>query len=220
MKKELYAEYEKIVTGQKKTFSSSFFKGNEEAAKENAVFIMKYAFEKFLGWNPDDIANSVNMDILKIMKIHPLIKYLQIPDEFGGKLDPKYLAHLLYPDRIYYNDSNLALDTYKRVITTKGCSYPKKFFHDEKGVNRAKVCLSYVLREKLIFSNIEEVYRHFLTTKGRSDIRNYYLTTAFELFETPIDYVHQTLSASQRNEFLYNYYKFIYLYSRVEKDNL
>ena len=33
MKKELYAEYEKIVTGQKKTFSSSFFKGNERQRK-------------------------------------------------------------------------------------------------------------------------------------------------------------------------------------------
>ena len=69
MKKELYAEYEKIVTGQKKTFSSSFFKGNEETAKENAVFIMKYVFEKFLEWNPDDIANSVNMNIQNIWLI-------------------------------------------------------------------------------------------------------------------------------------------------------
>ena len=81
---------------------------------------------------------------------------------------------------------------------------------------RAKICLSYVLREKLIFSNIEEVYRYFLTSKGKADIHNYYLTAAFDLFETPIDYVHQTLSSSQRDEFLFNYYKFQYLYTKKQ----
>lgn len=216
MRKELCLEYDRIVTGQKKTYSSSFFKVNEEIARDNALAIMRYAFEYFLCWTPEDIANSLTFEILKIMKLHSLIKYLQIPEEFGGKLEARYYAHILYPNKIYYDDSNLALDTYKRVISIKGCSYPKKFFHDEKGVARAKICLSYVLREKLIFSNIEEVYRYFLTSKGKADIHNYYLTAAFDLFETPIDYVHQTLSSSQRDEFLFNYYKFQYLYTKKQ----
>lgn len=45
MRKELCLEYDRIVTGQKKTYSSSFFKVNEEIARDNALAIMRYAFE-------------------------------------------------------------------------------------------------------------------------------------------------------------------------------
>lgn len=47
MRKELCLEYDRIVTGQKKTYSSSFFKVNEEIARDNALAIMRYAFEYF-----------------------------------------------------------------------------------------------------------------------------------------------------------------------------
>ena len=69
MRKELCLEYDRIVTGQKKTYSSSFFKVNEEIARDNALAIMRYAFEYFLCWTPEDIANSLTFEILKIMKL-------------------------------------------------------------------------------------------------------------------------------------------------------
>ena len=45
MRKELCLEYDRIVTGQKKTYSSSFFKVNEEKARDKALEIMRYGFE-------------------------------------------------------------------------------------------------------------------------------------------------------------------------------
>lgn len=216
-KKELYSEYEKIYVGIKKNLPGSFFKENPDKAKENAIAIIKYAFEIMLGWTPEDISFSVNADILKTMHLNTLVKYLQIPEEFGSKIEPKYFAHILYPDKIYFDDSGIALNIYKRILSGENIGYPKKFFHDEKGIARAKVCLSYVLREKLIFSDIEEVYKYFLTPQGKADIHNFHLNAAFALFETPIDFVHQTLAESQKNDFLYHYYKFKYLYKKANK---
>lgn len=213
-KKELYAEYEKVYTGVKKNVSLSFFKGSPESAKENAIIIMRYAFEKMLNWAPEDISNSLTMEILRQMHLTNLIRFLQIPYELSAKLDSRYFAHVLYPEKIYYDEKGITLSIYKRVLSGELAGYPKKFFHEEDGYVRAKACMSYILHEKLIFSNLEDVYRHFLTQRGRADIQKYHLVTALSAFETPVDYVHESLPASQQDEFLFQFYKFKFLYKR------
>lgn len=218
--KELYSEYEKLLLGKKKNFPGAFWHSTPAISRRNALTIIRYAVEKLLGWTPQDVADAFTLNLMHMMKLHTLLKYLDIPNVYEGGFDAEYIAHLLYPREISYDPARVTLDVYEYVISDKIHAYPKRFFYDEDGAVRAKICLSYVLRTKLFFTSLEEMYARFASQEGQQILTDYHLTNAALLFDSPLDYLHQSLSAAQKNEFLYNYYKFKLMYRQQKKDDL
>lgn len=216
-KKELYAEYEKLLLGKKRNLPSSFWDQNPTISYQNALTIIQYAVEKLLKWTPSDVANALTLKTMHMMKLHTLLKYLNVPDVYESGFDARYIAHILYPREISYSHAQATLEIYQRIISDKACAYPKRFFHDESGVQRAKICLSFVLRNKLFFSSIEDMYSRFASSEGQKIMAEYHLLTAATLFETLIDYLHQSLSEAQRDDYLYNYYKFQIMYRQQKR---
>ena len=78
-KKELYAEYEKLLLGKKRNLPSSFWDQNPTISYQNALTIIQYAVEKLLKWTPSDVANALTLKTMHMMKLHTLLKYLNVP---------------------------------------------------------------------------------------------------------------------------------------------
>ena len=61
------------------------------------------------------------------------------------------------------------------------------------------------------------MYSRFASSEGQKIVAEYHLLTAATLFETLIDYLHQSLSEAQRDDYLYNYYKFQIMYRQQKR---
>lgn len=220
--RELCCEYETILLGKRRNFPGSFWEQGEVESRENAIVLFRYAIEKILNWTPLDVKNALTPEIIDMLKLTVVMKYMNITGEYDLGFNSHYIAHLLYPTIIPYDSAQVTLSIFKNVLKNGSGAYPKKFFHDEAGVYRARICLSYVLRNELLFSSIQDVYKCFASSEGIRIINKYHLSAAAPLFETPIDFLHQSLSETQRNPFWYNYYKFQVLYReqrRLYKEN-
>jgi hypothetical protein len=131
------------------------------------------------------------------------------PEELSKRNDCFYVAHLLYPKRIPYSTRNLVMITYQRVLNHESGKFPKEYFSGAEGQLRACICLQYLLIEHLSFTSIEEIYYYFSTTKAMSMLRQFRLATVCsELYESPLDFLHNALPSSQKNELYYQFYRF------------
>lgn len=209
MSKELKREYEDILLGKKKNYSTVFFGRDKDACHRNALEIIRYALEAFLRWTPQDIAGNLTGDIIELMKLETLIKYIEFPGELNSKTDMFYIAHLLYPQVIPFHPKEKTLQIYAAIVSKKIYRYPKGFWEGTDGVLRAKTCLKYMLQNYTVFHNVAEMYKCFSTSEGNKLLRQYQLMGACEcFFDAPLDFLHETLSKTQRSEFYYHYYRF------------
>lgn len=207
--REIKSEYENILLRKKKNYSSSLFNSSDENNEKTALVIMRYAFESFLQWTPQDIKNCINWEILQTMKLDTLIKHIKFPGELTPRTDLDYIAHLLYPNIIHFDSKEKTLRIYKNVLSKKVYRYPREFWEGPEGEARARFCLRYMLQNCMVFHNVEEIYKAFSGREGIKILKDYQLYVPCELiFGSPVDYLHVTLSQSQKDEFLYHYYKF------------
>ena len=216
--RELQIEYENIILGKKRNYSSAIFGSpNKEINQKNAICIMKYAFESFLNWSPEDVKRLINPKIIRLMKLENVIKYIQFPGELNPKTDLFYIAHLMYPNIIHYNSREITLKVYKDILNKKIYRFPKDFFEDDEGVNRARLCFRYMVQNYFHFHNLEEMYEYFASSKGKKALKEYQLLSVCDvLYSHPLDYMHDSLIEEQQDEFLYNYLKFEIEYGKAE----
>lgn len=229
--KEYYYAYEQFLLGYNfskmdapvRNYPRGCFADDMPASekKAKAVLILQYAFRDILKWDADTCRVAINQEILDTMQLSNLKRYLDIPEEYNGKVDPVYFAHLIYPEKVTFDRDKLVIDIYKEVLEEKEINgkkrcYPKKFFQDEDGRKRAIQCMSYALRNNTSFRNIEEVYET-LSDKSKKFLKDNKLLLAEWNFDTPIDYLQDSLAEGQQDDFLFAYYKFKYLFNRPEK---
>lgn len=216
-KKELYAEYEKILLGKRRNYNSSLFDRGVKKNQENACEIMRYAFF-LLDWTPQDVAHCTTFQILKLMKIDVLMKYIDFPEELNKKEDLFYLAHILYPTEIHFNTNEIIEKTFKKVLNKELYSFPKRYFLGENGSVRLRICFITYLREKCNFRCIPDIYAHFSSPAGTSELKKCYLIAPCkDIYETPVDLIHDALADNQKDDLSYSYFKFKYLYHKEAK---
>lgn len=202
-------EYEQILTGKKNSFSAAFFPFNDENNERRALAILKYAIEKYLEWSPEEVKLYLNANIIKLMKLDSVMRFIRFPPELNPKKDYFYIAHKLYPNRIPYNESELVINVYKRVLSGELCKFPKEYRADTSGFMRVKICFQYMLEQFMQFSSINEMYDFFSSSEGTKALKEYKLySICCEMFESPLEYLHESLPIKQRSEFLYRLYKF------------
>ena len=189
----------------------------DKEKRDRALDILRYAFKNVLKWDYDVCKEKINNEVIEKQKLTNILKYLDIPEEFNGRVDPVYFTSLIYPEKVKFDRDKLTLDIYKSILENDNkpkdqkVSYPKKFFLEEDGRKRACLCLNYILK-KNTFKNLEEVYK-LLSEPNKKFINDNKLTLALPNFETPVDFLQESLDVSQQDEFLYTYYKFKYLYN-------
>lgn len=215
---DIFYEYEKILLGKRKNYSSEIFANQTAAGKEEiALMFFRCIFEKYLKWTPQEAYYCLNEEVIRTMKLVPLIRFIRFPSEFNPMQDCFYIVAKAYPDEFTINSVKQTEIVYNRVLSGEASRYPKFFFEGQDGIVRALICLKYAIKEYLTVTTANELYRYF-AHDGVVFLKKYKLWDAFVLnFGTiPIDYLHScfTKEVQQEYSFLYNKYKMIDNYKK------
>lgn len=209
MSRNVILEYESVLLGQKPSISKYFFNWSNYTNEQLALDIIRYSIKTYLKWNPLQVEVSLTNTVLKSLKLDDVITYINYPPELNNTQQINYLAHLLYPEYIKFDNRNVILQTYKDLQDKKIKRFPKSYFSGVNGSLRARTCFLYMLEQSPAFSSIEEMYQHFASRRGTNTLKAYHLlTTCIELYETPLKFLHMALPTEQKSEYFYQYYKY------------
>lgn len=224
VRNRLLYEYEQILMGNRNSFSRSFFPKNQPSEREkNALAVFKYAIEMFLGWSPYVAKEKLKKPIIRDMRLSKVLTYIDFPVELEPDKDLDYVLSLLYPKQILITKEERILRYYVRLLEQKDRYFVRGYFSESDAREKACICLRYILTNHSKSKSIEQLYNMFSSTRGRgskdegSDIENSgkeYLKQykldhiASDLYENKLDFLHDALPDSQKNNFLYLYYKF------------
>jgi hypothetical protein len=218
--KGLLYEYTNVLCGTNKDISTIFFKKGPSAQNEIfAIELLKYMFEIFLRWTPEDACARFDKQVADEMHVSRIIKYLPISD-MEPDIDYSYIVHLVYPDIIPYDKDRLTIRIYKAILDDNNSrsKFPKGFFDGIDGRRKACVCFRYMIENYFAFDSIEAMYSFFSTKEGEASLNKYGLYLALkDVFVSPVKYLHETLPQDEKNDFLYFYYDIMYNYDRKAK---
>lgn len=222
MERGLLYEYLKVLTGESAGFSSYILGKKSPTSARNARVICRLAFEIFLRWTPDDVANRLTYDIIKELKLENVITYLGLPDDYFNSGDYTQLAAEIYPGQLSISERTLVINTYKMVLRGKenGGMYrfPKKYFDGNIGLKRAYICFQYLLSNYTFFHSTKEKYEFFATPAGTHLINEKGLKLVLrDIFTSPVRYLHESLPEEEKDEYWYHYYNFLYYYNKERK---
>lgn len=209
----LVAEYEEILLGNRKSFSQALFPFSKKGNQKLALEFLRYVIDHYLHWTPEEVRDYMSLEVIDSLKLRRVLNRIEFPPHINKKTDMFYLAHMLYPNIIQYSEEDLTLRIMKQVENGTLGKYPKGFFVGIDGLFRAFVCVHYMIDEEIQVRNIEELYQFFSEGKKlRPIIRKYKFGNPMsDLFLSPVDMLHESLSKNQRNDFWYHFYKFKYL---------
>lgn len=209
--KSLQVEYDELMCGKRRTFSSSHFgKRSSENCVENAKIVIKYALDTYIGWPVEVMFYRLDMSVMSKLKLVPIIKYLKIPPEYDRDRDTFYILSVVY-DRYIPGKRSRTVHMYERALEGKVQKFPKEYFSGPEGRKRAIFCLQYLVNQKYPFMSPEELYAESgkpSWTTMLKESRLYPICKA--QFGDPVTFLHASLSVEQRDDFMYHYMKYMH----------
>lgn len=217
LSQELIMEYENCLLGKNRTIPAFYFSFDRHSNMQQALNIMKYAFETYLkSWTPVDLRENIDRKLLDKLKLSGLLKYIIFPPELNPQKDYFFIVWSIYPNTVNLDKNDLILKVYKDMMDGTIKRYPKEFFTGIYGLVRAGLCLQYAIEQNLPVSSIKELYHFFSTPTASTFLRKNKLYAVYEdSFETPVDYLHYALPAQQKDPLWYSYYLFCYKLHRM-----
>ena len=207
--RELMYEYNDILMGRRRGFAPYHFQEDAMGNHRKALCMFDYVFKRFLNWNPNMVRDFISLPLLRTMKVDCLLRYVRFPPEADPNKDLAYLAWLLYSETRTLTPRELALSTYKDVLDGRLNKFPKGFFDGEAGRLRLKNCLQYMINQYVPVSNIAELYGLFASKKSKGILKRYrILNFCMDLYDSPLDLLHDALANSQKDECRYLYLKY------------
>lgn len=215
----LLNEYDEILLGKRKKFSSMYFGFPDKTNETMALSVIKYAIERYLKWTPKEAYNMLNKKVLKQLNLTSLLSYIEFPVELKKSTDIWYVVHKIYPHLFPLSKRRLITTLMSRIISGELNKIPSDYFFCEDGELRACVCLQYVLENFFLFKTIDDMYKFFANNKEVHKILvQYRLRNVYTLFyDSPLEFLHIALPEDQKNEFLYQYYSFTNKFNNVDK---
>ena len=221
--------YDLVMIGQKETCGKELFESTMNGRKEynpvdeaRALKIIRYAFEYYLGWTPEQVHANIDPASLKRLKVDSMVRQrIKFPVELEPMESLQYLVHKLYPDRYYYDENRAIEDYYDRILSGEIARFKKGFFaqEDGSGRKRAEICFRRMLQMIGPFTDVHQMYDLFSSTKGNQLIGKFKLTAAArDLYDLPIDFLHKSLPASERDELYYQKLRFRLWNERKKKE--
>lgn len=210
MYEEIVYEYEMILIGKKNSFSGYFFNDTDDKNEKKALHVIRFAIKNYLQWTPKEAIAKLDWEIIKLMKLDLLTKYIIFPPEMDEQDDMYIVTGKLYPNLVKLDEKEITLKVYKRVLEKDLYKFPKEYLSgDQKGRNRAIICFQYMLSQFTNFKSVQEMYKFFSTSNGPKLLKKYRLNVACtSTYECPLDFLHASLPENIRSEFWYRYYRF------------
>jgi hypothetical protein len=139
--------YEKILSGEQKSFSPYFFQLQHR--KEKLTVLLRYLIEDKLGFTPEEALERLTMQHLVDYQLHCLLKYIDKPVEFLDD-DVRHAVYFAYPELPKFTDDELAVMVYQDVLAERRKTFPKNYFlGGDLGERRAVVCFRYLCEHVL-----------------------------------------------------------------------
>lgn len=202
-------EYNEVLVGRKSLIPIFFFGQSDMEAEIVALKIFRYAFDKYLGWSPEELRDNLNMEIIENLKLTQVLRYIEFPPEFDSKKDLFYVVWKLYPETANISLTEQVLRIYDKVLSKKMAKFPKEYFNGNEGRIKACICLNYMVNEFMTFDSIEELYAIFASSEISKIFQEYRMTALCRsLFVNPVDFLHTMLPDNQKIDFLYYFYSF------------
>lgn len=217
---------EQLRSNSKKMLPISFFQGNKEQVNKVACALFRYVFENILEWSPIDAVNYLTFEHIKQLNLSRAFNALDFPPEYKDRRCAVfYVGIICYPElRKYYNEQTLWIMEYNRCVDKGRNNYVR--FDDENienAIDKARFLLNHVLISdcELHFKNIEEVYAFFASKKAKYWLATKKLGAAIRYFDSPLDYLHQSLPVDVprevgRNDFMLQFTEFKNMYEEIE----
>ena len=204
---EIAMEYEEILLGKRKKYSSRF-KG-ENLTQEDIRKFADYIFREILGWDPYMARDYFNEEIMQKLHLTTILKNIKFPPGVSVK-DSYYIAYFTYPEIFKASNKDIIIRTYETHLQKKQMRNYAGFFVGADGEVNARVIMQHVIRYYLAPTSIESLYEFFAgSEKLDSFMETYQLYVPMKAFyETPLEYMHNSLDESQRNEMLYQKIQF------------
>ena len=207
-------EYEEILIGNRKKISSNYFLFDKKGNERVALSVIRYAIENLLGWDVQNAIKLFNSNYISFMKLDQMVKYIVFPSDVT-KDDTEYILYLLYPKYVDYDIKRYTLRIYEKVMNNEG-RYPKDYMYGYLGMLRAKICLQYAINQNLLFKSADDLYNFFASKECIKYLKQnklYQLYVSF--YSTPLEYMHDSMPSSVKNEFLFHNYMFLNKYQQV-----
>ena len=207
-------EYEEILIGNRKKISSNYFLFDKKGNERVALSVIRYAIENLLGCDVHNAIKLFNSNYISFMKLDQMVKYIVFPSDVT-KDDTEYILYLLYPKYVDYDIKRYTLRIYEKVMNNEG-RYPKDYMYGYLGMLRAKICLQYAINQNLLFKSADDLYNFFASKdciKYLKQNKLYQLYVSF--YSTPLEYMHDSMPSSVKNEFLFHNYMFLNKYQQV-----
>lgn len=199
-------EYDDVMMGNRKTFSSALM--SKEQGPALCTELLKSIFTLYLNWTPEQVRDQLTPEIVKTMKLWPLVKRLPCPPELNPQKELYYVAWHLYPQTRNVKAPELIIKLYTDLMEGRAKKFPSGYFDGNDGHLRARILFLTMVREYLPpFDGIESMYAFFAGVNGKRCINQYKLTIPLrELYGSPLAYLHDALPDWQKDEELYEYY--------------
>ena len=208
LSQEIIMEYDDSLLGNRPYLSTYYFE-RQASPQATVLELIRYACETRLNWSPEQLRDYLTMDILQLLGLRHLFKYINFPDYLSPSEDLFYVAWCIYPWTQDTALEDLEIRAYKRLLSSETVKFPKKYFHGLDGLSRACACLRYVITTYHPFENTLAMYRFFASAEAVAFLREYKLLIAgYEQFESPLEFLHTALPETQKDETFYQYFCF------------
>lgn len=214
----LLFEYTQILSRQKAKFGQNYFNRQEQVNENMAYDVFRMAIEVFLHWTPEQALARLDKRIIAKMRLDLVMNYMKLPFECEFNDDYTWILHKLYPDKIRYDQEEHVIRIYHQILNGNKYKWPKWYFSDADGHERAYICLRYMISHNMHYDTPQDLYEQFITGDGQALINRLGLkTVAKDEFEDPITYLYKAMFEDTGDEFTYHFYKVKYYYMQAQK---
>lgn len=199
-------EYDDVMMGRRKTYSSALM--TKEQGPYLCAELLKSIFTLYMHWTPEQVRDQLTPDVVKTMKLWPLVKRLPCPPELNPAKELYYVAWHLWPETRTVKTPELIIKLYTDILNENMKKFPSGYFDGNDGYIRARILFMTMVREFLPpFENLEAMYMYFASPAGKKCISKYKLTIPLrELYGSALAYLHDALPEWQRDDDLYEKY--------------
>lgn len=197
-----------------KGFPKIRLSGSDSEKELVSLHVIRYIIGHILGWTPSDAFYHLTHDIVKATHMDIFIKHLQFPKGLVSD-ELQYLAHYVYPKE--YAAKEEIREIYKKIRQGEMRRFPKYYFEGNLGQRNARTVLIEFVNQFLYVRDTEDLYAKFADnayiSRKMNEAKIFHLYSNH--FFSPLQFLHESLTVSERDDFLYGYYEFTQAFNKA-----
>lgn len=198
----LVLSYEDILLGNRDDFSITDIQREMPEAKVQDI--LYYFYTQLLGWGPSEARDFTTAELIKDLKLERVVAKVHFPPELS-RSDLFYLSDIAFGIKNTPQKEHI-LNVYHRVLDGSLKRFPKNFFLEEYYLY---TCLWDAINTNMTVRGIDELYRRFADKPAIDEMlkKAKLKATVDEVYELPIDLLHESLGEAQKNDLLYHVWR-------------